>query len=269
MQYQTIPLPKEISEKGSLTLMIAPTPKELLIKKRPLVLICPGGGYRDVSFRESELLALPFLSMGSHAAVLHYSVAPNRYPTQLTELAYCVKYLREKAEEFAIDPEKILLCGCSAGGHLAANLGTCWQEEWLSHRLNATKEAIQPNGMILCYPVITAGNFAHKDSFVALLGDHPDETTLNQVSLEHKVTKDTPPTFLWHTFEDATVPMENSLLFVSAMKKAEVPCEFHLFPQGEHGLSLATEQTASPDGRFLSPTCSQWINLVKTWMENL
>jgi acetyl esterase/lipase len=243
---------------------------------RRAIIVCPGGGYGGTSDREGEPVALQYFAAGLNAFVLRYSVLPHAADyTPLTEAALAIAHVKLNAEKYSIDSSYVFITGFSAGGHLAASAGTLWKLPLLCDRIRAElgedyRDGIhRPTATLPCYPVITAGDFAHKDSFVALLGDHPDETTLNQVSLEHKVTKDTPPTFLWHTFEDATVPMENSLLFVSAMKKANVPCEFHLFPHGEHGLSLATEQTASPDGRFLSATCSQWINLAKTWMENL
>jgi acetyl esterase/lipase len=262
---RTVSLPKEISPCGSLDLFLQESPTN----KRPLVLICPGGGYENIATREGKPMTAPFLAMGCHGAVLSYSVAPYRYPTQLLELAYCVKFLREKAEEFGIDSEKIVVLGCSAGGHLAANLGTCWQEDWLCEKLSTKKEKVKPNGLILCYPVITAGQYAHKGSFWALLGQNPAKSLLEQVWLEKKVTENTPKTFIWHTFDDDVVPVENALLFVDAMKKANVPCEFHLYPHGEHGLALANEQTAGANGRFIEPRCAGWVDLAKEWMEQL
>lgn len=269
MYYKTYSLPEALSPGATLTVYMQYTPPGLMIQKRPAVLICPGGGYSEISQREGELLALRFLAMGCHAAVLTYSVAPHRYPTQLKEAAYSMAFLREHAVEWQIDADKILILGCSAGGHLAAHLGTHWHEAWLAKALNTTNEAIRPNGMILCYPVITSGAYAHKGSILALLGEQADETLWESVSLEHKVTRNTPPTFIWHTLDDEVVPSENALLFVSALKQAGVSCEFHLYPHGLHGLVLATEQTAFANGLCLQKECAGWITLVQTWIEHL
>ncbi len=269
MFHETYPLPKELFPGGNLSVYMQNTPQNLLVKSRPLVLICPGGGYGIVSERESEPLALPFLAMGCHVAVLTYSVAPHRYPIQLQEAAWAMQFLRAHAEEWHIIPDKIMVLGCSAGGHLAAHLGTTWHEEWLAESIGVTPEQIKPNGLILCYPVITSGKHRNIGSFEALLGDNPDPDLWDAMSLEHKVTEHTPKTFIWHTFDDTCVPPQNSLLFVSALKQAEVPCEFHLYPHGMHGLSLATEQTAMENGLCLQPECASWIDLVKTWIKTL
>jgi len=266
MIHQTISLPREFSPDGKLTVYIQDTPQTLMVKSRSLVLICPGGGYGGISVRESEALALPFLAMGHHVAILSYSVAPHRYPIQIKEAAWSVAFLREQAAAWHIEPDQIALLGCSAGGHLAAHLGTTWQEPWLSDSIGTTPEAIRPDRLILCYPVITSGEHRNIGSIEALLGENPDPALWQAMSLEHKVTHHTPPTFIWHTFDDAVVPAENSLLFVSALKAANVPCEFHLFPQGVHGLSLATQQTAFENGMCYQPNCAVWISLVKSWL---
>ncbi|MBR3844697.1 MAG: alpha/beta hydrolase, partial [Clostridia bacterium] len=220
MTYQTIPLPDRLSLGGSLTLYIQDTHPGWGPQKHPMVLLCPGGGYGPPSLREGEPLALAFLAMGCHVAVLSYSPAPARYPTQLIEAAYAMNYLRQHTEEWHIDPEKFIVAGCSAGGHLAANLGTAWQEEWLAKEADApSNEFIKPNGMILCYPVITGGEHRNIGSFEALLGESNTPQEREKHSLETKVTKSTPPTILWHTCDDTVVPVENSLLFISALKK--------------------------------------------------
>ncbi len=268
MQHTVHSLPREFSPQGKLTIYIQDTPQNLMVKERSLVLICPGGGYSNISVRESEPLALPFLAMGCHVAILSYSVAPHRYPTQLKEAAFAVQFLRAHAKQWNIIPNKILVLGCSAGGHLAAHLGTTWQEEWLSESIGSTPQAIRPDGLILCYPVITAGEHRNIGSFEALLGENPDPKRWKAMSLEHKVSEHTPPAFIWHTFDDAAVPAENALLFATAMKQAGVPCEFHLFPSGPHGLSLSTEQTADEAGFLVQKDCAVWIELVKNWIKN-
>jgi acetyl esterase/lipase len=131
------------------------------------------------------------------------------------------------------------------------------------------KENYQPNGMLLSYPVITSGEHAHRDSFVALLQERYEELT-DKMSLEKQVTEFTPPAFLWHTFEDDTVPIENALLFSNAMNEKKIPFELHIYPKGWHGLSLATEETRScNDLRDLQTACQNWITMAGTWIRSL
>lgn len=258
---------------------------EFRIKKRPVVIVCPGGGYCYLSDREGEILALQYNAMGFHAVVLHYSVAPAICPAAFLEMAQTVALLREKAGEWHIDTDKIIVEGASAGGHLAAGYGMFWSENWMAEQLgevqpanedlcravqNAAKnpELLRPNGMILNYPVITSGEFAHRDSFRNLLGERYDEL-VDKMSLENQVNKNTPPAFIWHTFEDNCVPVENSLMLAAAMRKEQIPVEFHMYPRGGHGLSLATPLTQSPEGDEVVHCCQSWIDLVKTWIQEL
>ena len=243
----------------------------MAIDKRPLVLLCPGGGYGRTSDREAESMALQFLAMGYHAAVLRYSCAPAQYPTALMELASSIVLIRRHAEEWHIDADKIVVQGCSAGGHLAASLGMFWDEDFLAEGIGLSAsehELLRPNGMILCYPVITSGEFAHRGSFENLLGEREAELG-EKMSLEKQVSEKTPKAFIWHTFADQSVPVENSLLLVSAMRKAGIPTEFHMYPKGQHGLALANHLTETADGRALQEECTSWVGLAHTWMEHL
>jgi acetyl esterase/lipase len=243
----------------------------MAIDTRPLVLICPGGGYAYTSDREAEAIALQFLAMGCHAAVLRYSCAPAQYPTALLELGTAMTLLRKNAEKWHIDADKIVVQGCSAGGHLAACLGMFWDEDFLAEQLGlgaAQHSLLQPNGMILCYPVITSGEYAHRGSFQNLLGEREAELGA-KLSLENQVSEKTPKAFIWGTFEDGSVPMENSLLLVGAMRRAGIPVEYHLYPKGSHGLALATHLTESSDGCHVQAECASWIGLAKTWLDHL
>ena len=246
--------------------------KEIDIETRPLVLACPGGAYAYTSPREGEALAFQFLSMGYHAAVLNYSCAPAVYPTAVAELAYSIKLIREHAVEWHVNPEQIIVLGCSAGGHLAASMGVFWQEGFLAEALGVKdQELLRPNGLILCYPVITSGEFAHRGSIQNLLGIGEKELgagenpLIAKMALENQVSAKTPPTFIWATFTDGSVPVENSLLFVGALRRAGVPTEFHMYPCGGHGLSLATPLTGS---RAVQEEVSSWIKLVHTWIDS-
>lgn len=238
---------------------------------RPLVLICPGGGYEHHSPREGEAVALKLLSLGMNAVVLRYSLLPNEFPCALYEAAYAVDYIRCHAAEWDVDPEKIIVAGFSAGGHVAASLGTMWNsrelEPFLSIVLKKEPQAVKPNGMLLGYPVITSGKKAHRKSFERLLGERYEEL-LDSVSLEKRVTADTPETFLWHTVTDGSVPVENSLLFASALKQADVNFEMHIFPHGNHGLGLGTKETDTIDGTHFQPEVAVWTELFATWAEN-
>lgn len=267
MFYQEYPMQAEGSLPGSkLTVYIQEYSKDMAYNERPMVLICPGGGYTRTSDREAESMALQFMAMGCHAAVLRYSCAPAVYPTALQEVAWSMKFIREHVQEWHIDPQKILIQGCSAGGHLAASLGMFWNDPALAKEVGAKdNEALRPNGMILCYPVITSGEYAHRGSFDHLLAGK--EELMSKLSLETAVSKDTPPTFLWHTFTDGSVPVENSLLLVSALRKAGIPTEFHMYPKGGHGLALANRLTATADGSHIQEECSSWIGLAQTWIE--
>lgn len=234
-------------------------------QKRPVILICPGGAYRMTSDREAEAIAIRFMSMGYHTAVLRYSVSPACYPVALHQLAKAVSILRERSEEWFIRPEQIVVMGFSAGGHLAASLGMFWNQGEITNALELAPEQIRPNGMILCYPVITSGTFGHEESFRNLLGERYEELR-EQMSLEKQVSKDTPKTFIWHTFEDTVVVPENSLFFVQAMKKAGIPVEYHLFPEGNHGIGLGNELTANENGRGIVPGCEVWSSLAERWL---
>ena len=241
--------------------------EEMKVKERPLVIVCPGGGYSYTSSREADPIANQFLSLGYHVAVLYYSCAPAVYPTSLLELAFSFKFLKDNAKEYYIDPDRIILCGFSAGAHLAATFGTGYYRPEVTDFFKVAEDELRPAGMILAYPVITSGQFAHRGSFEKLLGDRcNDQELLDYVSVENRVSEKTVPAFIWHTFEDGSVPLENSLLLANALRKAGVPFEYHVFPTGGHGLALATPATFSRNGNEFDPACAQWIELCKTWL---
>ena len=254
MQHFKISLPETDT---TVTAYLRDVSPEIIDRKRPAVLICPGGGYEFTSDREAEPMALAFVAAGYQAFVLRYSVAPARYPTALWELAATMTQIREHAEEWRIDPEQIATVGFSAGGHLAGCLGAFWNREVCTQKFSAEK--IRPNAQVLCYPVITSGEYGHAGSFESLLGTVPTDDAF---SLEHQVSRDTPPTFLWHTQGDQSVPVENALLLATALQAAGVPLEFHLFAAGRHGLSLANEEVLHPDfPEIINPRIASWFPL--------
>ena len=269
MIYEIIPMKmKNSSAKAKVTTYLIEHSEEIGIEKRPVVVVCPGGGYEFTSDREAEMIALKLNSFGYHAVVLRYSVAPDaQYPTALTELASVVAMLRKNAEEWQIDTEQILVQGFSAGGHLAASYGMFWSEPFLAEEVGVPAEMLKPNGMILSYPVITSGEFAHRSSFEKLLGDRYDEL-VEKMSLENQVNENTPQAFIWHTFTDDCVPVQNSLLLIDALVKHNIPVEFHMYPSGGHGLGLANKYTANPGGYGIKDDCASWTELLKIWLEN-
>lgn len=239
-----------------------------LDRTRPVILVCPGGGYSMTSDREAEAVAIQFLAAGYHAAILRYSVSPSRYPVALLQLASAVCYLRKHAEEYGIERDKVIVQGFSAGGHLVASLGVFWDRDLIRDTLRIDSISCRPNGLILCYPVITSGEKAHQGSFEALLGEREAELR-EEMSLEKQVTKKLPPVFLWHTATDDCVPVENSLTFFQAAKDAGVYAEMHIYPVGGHGLSLATAETAKPDGFGIQEECQSWLPLVQKWIRKV
>lgn len=262
-----ITVPGQLTEAAKLTGYLIKEVSVAPDRKRPAVIVCAGGGYSFRSDRESEPIALQFMAMGCHAFIMDYSVAPNHFPTSVRELGEAIAYIREHAEEWQIDPEKIIVCGFSAGGHLACSIGVFWDKAIVFEAIGRRPEEIRPDGMILCYPVITGGEYAHEGSFKALLGDDVTMEQRDMVSLEKLVSEKTPQAFIWHTFTDPAVPVENSLLLAAAMKRSNVSFELHIYPAGGHGLSLAEEETARDESQ-IEEQCQSWIPLVKTWLKH-
>ena len=259
---------KDSMEYAKAVVYILDQSPEISIDRRPLIIVCPGGAYRYTSDREAEAIAMQYTSMGYHAAVLRYSVAPARFPAAFLELARTVALIREHGDEWCVDKDKILVSGFSAGGHLAAGYGVFWGEDWVNQSLGVDREALRPNGMILAYPVISAGEYGHLESFRNLLGDdYEDETKRRRQSLELWVNKDTPPAFIWHTYEDTLVPLQNSLMLVIKMAKQNIPVGFHLFEKGGHGLALGTWVTRNKAGYGISDSAAEWVVLVRRWLQ--
>lgn len=238
-------------------------------KRRKAIIICPGGGYRFTSDREAEPVAMAFLNEDIQAFVLRYSVDTVRYPQQLLELAAAMAYIKKNCVEFGIDPQQIAVCGFSAGGHLAASLGTLWNRPFIAQTLGIQSEDCRPQVMILSYPVITAGEFAHEGSFEHLLGDARAEKS-EEVSLEKQVSSATCPAFIWHTYQDSAVPVENTLFFSTALRQNAVPFELAIYTSGPHGLSLCNSTTAR-DGnpQQINPHAAKWFKQCIEWWSSL
>lgn len=259
----------DIKGKAKLATYILDNSSEISIsRKNKAVLICPGGGYEFVSEREAEPVALAFLAEGINAFVLTYEVAPSvKHPQPILDVSRAMCIIRDNAENWNIDINNIAVCGFSAGGHLAASLGVFWKEKYIQERLGIEEGLNKPNKLILCYPVISCEKeIAHRDSFYNLLGHDQEEEVYERMSLENHVNKDVPPTFIWHTFDDGAVPVENSLLFAQNMKKCNIPFEMHIFPHGVHGLSLCDERTGN-DSSLINPEAGKWFRLCMDWFK--
>jgi acetyl esterase/lipase len=223
------------------------------------VVVCPGGGYRTLaSDHEGKQVAEWLDSLGVSAFVLQYRVGPRyRHPAPLQDAQRALRLVRSRARDFAIDPARVGILGFSAGGHLAATTGTHFDDGRADAADPIERMGSRPDFMVLAYPVMSfAAPFAHGGSRQFLLGDTPDPALVQELSNETKVTARTPPAFLFHTADDASVPVENSLVFFEALKKAGVPAELHVFPHGRHGVGLAPED----------PVLSQWPKLCAAWL---
>lgn len=240
--------------------------EELQITSRRAIIVCPGGGYRFLSDRESEPVAFQYLAAGLNVFILRYSIcekAQNYAP--LIEAALAVKHIREHAEEYFVDPNYVFITGFSAGGHCAAMCGTLWNHPAVREALGIDRgeapEGInKPTATVLCYPVITANEYAHRGSIDTLCGCPSLGTEIaKEYSLELHVDKTTSPAFIWHTFNDGAVPIQNTLLYVSAMAAAGVPFEYHVYPDGVHGLSIANRETFVGQAALDNPVCAGWL----------
>jgi len=224
--------------------------------KKAIIVICPGGAYRHLSPRESEPVARAFEAMGHETSILNYRIrGEGDAPLGLDP----VRQLSERVARLRVEYPgiPIYVCGFSAGGHLAATLGVHWRTLGLE----------RPDGLILCYPVITADErLCNAESIENIVAEREKDF----FSLEKHVSPDTPPTFLWHTAADGDVPVENSLLFASALRRCGVPFELHVYPFGVHGLSLATKEVEQPDkGRLPDAHVAGWIGQCGEWIRQM
>ncbi|KRM73050.1 alpha/beta hydrolase [Lacticaseibacillus brantae] len=237
---RTLSIPINAKQETRLDVFLLADSKEMADQSpRPLILVLPGGGYDFTSDREAEPIAMQFLAAGYHAAVLRYAVAAFKdFETALADGEFAFSQIHEHAAEWSVDVNRIGLIGFSAGGHLAVAMTVL------------TKA--RPAALLLGYPVTLP-------SFAAFM----DITAPNLIQA---VKPGLPPTFIFTTYEDNLVPVENTLIFAKALEEAEVPLELHLFQKGQHGLALGTQITANGQAKAIEPAFAQWVNLAKDWL---
>jgi acetyl esterase/lipase len=225
----------------------------------PAVIVCPGGGYvRLAANHEGRQVASFLNSLGLAAFVLRSRLGPRyQHPVELGDVQRAIRLVRERSKSWSLDPSRIGVMGFSAGGHLAMTASTMFDAGKSSAPDPIDRVSSRPDFAVLGYPVISMTEpWTHQGSKTALLGANPDAALAAQLSGERAVTKDTPPTFLFHTNADTTVPPENSVQYYLALRRASIPAEMHIFEKGPHGVGLANDDEA----------LSEWSTLLANWL---
>ena len=229
------------------------------------VIICPGGAYHTRSRNYEGILVAKWLnSIGVSAFLLDYRHHPYKHPVPVTDAKRAVRLVRHLASEYGYDKDKIGIMGFSAGGHLAGSAGTFKGDFGYIKQDDIDKESSKPDFMILCYPVISCIEYAHRGSF-ANLSEHTYPKIALELSVDKNVDENTPPTFLWHTVKDDEVPVENSLLMASALSRFDIPFELHTFSIGRHGTGLADGVDRAPDIKHTA----MWKDNLKNWLDSM
>jgi acetyl esterase/lipase len=250
-------LGKSSNDIPTLTVFLPPTDKAT----GAAMVICPGGGYGHLADHEGSHYARWLNEQGIAGFVLKYRLgnAGYRHPAMLQDASRALRTVRARAEEWKLDTKRIGIIGSSAGGHLASTLLTHFDAGKPDATDPIERVSSRPDLGILCYPVITMGELTHGGSKKNLLGDNPSPELLRELSNELQVTKDTPPCFLFHTFEDKGVPVENSLNFAASLRKAGVPCELHIYEHGAHGLGLGSRVYGGGERHPWTTECARWL----------
>lgn len=244
-----------VEDRPALTPYLVEGEKEPL----PAVLVLPGGGFTNRAAHEGEPIAKWLNTLGISAFVVDYRVAPYRYPAMLGDVQRAVRYVRHRAAEWNVDPRRLGVIGFSAGGHLATGVGTHYDEGNPEAADPVERLSSRPDFMVLGYPLITMGEYGSDRSRRTLLGDTPSQENIGLLSHELQVTSGTPPAFIWHTADDGSVPVENSLIFAGSLSRCKVPFELHCYQSGIHGLGLAANH----------PEVGTWTGLCARWMRRM
>jgi len=227
---------------------LTPYPADRAKRTGATMLIFPGGGYGNLAEHEGTGYAEWFASHGIDAYVLKYRLGSNgyRHPIMLGDAARALRMVRAFAQRDGLDPARIGVIGSSAGGHLASTIATHFDAGKPDASDPFERESSRPDLAILCYPVISLREFPHVGSRRNLIGAEPAPELIEHLSNELQVTANTPPCFIWHTVEDKAVPVENALMFASALQRAKVPFSLHIYEKGAHGLGLGRPGRDAP-----------------------
>ncbi len=267
-------------------------------KKRPAIVICPGGSYLFCATKEGEPVASRFLGMGYNVFVLRYITyfknrisninekplinKNSKYPEQVLDLMRVIRMIKNNSEQWGIDKENIFTMGFSAGGHIVALLGNNWDDDGFLEAIEERdKEICKPKGTILCYPMIHGNllkNYNIDDAPESIKYQLPyikkaifgtndvDNKMLEKVNVINSIRKDMPPTFIWHTSEDNITFAKDSVLYAMKMLELNIPCEVHIFERGHHGMALCDEVSSSLPSDINNEN-KIWPILANNWMK--
>lgn len=240
---------------------------------RNAILVIPGGGYSGVcSDREGEPIAMAFMPYGYNAFVLHYTVDRSKaFPTQLIEASMAMKHIKDHAEEYNIDPNRVFVTGFSAGGHLAGTLGIMWDKKEIYDAVDMLYGYNKPAGMILGYPVVSGVAHSHEDSFRNLFAtDNPTKEQLEAASLEKQVSDKAVPLFAMHTSNDGLVDVRNTLMLAEAYRENSLTFELHIYPDAPHGVALGNKITAwMSEEQYDNKHIAEWVKEAAEWADSI
>lgn len=234
---------------------------------RDAMVVLPGGAYSFLAERESEPPAKAFLAAGFNVFTLYYSIGePAAFPRPLVDVSLAIAHIRRNAERYNVDPDRIFVCGFSAGGHLAGSIGTFWNRDFAAFD-GMKKGENRPHGVILSYPLVTLDkDLGHELCSQRITGcDNPDDAQRNAYSLEKQVSEDTVPHFIWQTEEDVCVQVENSMMLASALVAKKIPTELHIFPKGPHGMSVANKEVYHTSPGNVDLHVARWVDEAIEW----
>lgn len=236
---------------------------------RNAILVIPGGGYSGVcSEREGEPIAMAFIPHGYNAFVLHYSAGKKAFPAHLIQASAAIKHIRDHSKEYNINPDKVFAVGFSAGGHLAASLGTMWDRKEIYDSIDMTYGYNKPTGMMLIYPVISADY--HIGSFKNLfMEENVSDDKLKMCSIENRISEKSSPAYIIHSSNDEIVDVRNSLTLANAMASKKIKFEMHIYPDAPHGVALANEITKCGVEKWCNSSISKWVENAVEWANKL
>lgn len=257
----------EIDKNASLKCFLNPFINSMGRRFRTAIIICPGGGYSEIEEREADPIGIRFMGYGFQTFVLRYSLKQMAWPNALLELAETVDFIREKADVWDIDPNRVVILGFSAGGHMAASLGTEWKnicDKW--------GYECRPNALGLMYPVISAGKWQHKESIDNLKQGTKCEylSAIEKISysIDQGDLSNFTSCFIVHNSDDASVSAMNSVLLLQKLIVNKADCEMHMFHLGGHGLSLGDNMTARIESD-INERYSKWVELFLSWLDEV